>query len=309
MSSGSADTSGSAPDNPGAPSSAPHETADITAEFVDLQVHTTASDGALAPARVVEAAYAANLVAIAITDHDTVDGIAEAEAAGAQYGVRIIPGVELSTHVGDSEIHMLGLHIQDTDIISRELAALQQGRIDRGVAIVATLNAHNIPVTFDAVLGEAAGGAVGRPHIARAMVAGGWVKDFREAFDKWLGLGKPAYVAKDRFDVADGIALVHRAGGLAIWAHPGEDATAVRVAKLAALGLDGVEALHPSHPPYLVQKIVALVEANNMVPSGGSDWHGTAEGPRRLGGQLVPRVWLDWQDARVAERLAQQASN
>lgn len=275
-----------------------------TPEFVDLQVHTTASDGALAPTLVVEAACAAQLAAIAITDHDTIDGVAEAQEAGARLGVRIIPGVELSTHVGDTEIHMLGLHIQDTGAMQRALETLRHGRVERGQAIVAKLNELGIPVFFETVLSEAAGGAIGRPHIARAMVAGGWVRDFREAFDKWLGMGKPAYVEKARFDVAEGIELVHCAGGLAIWAHPGEDATAVRVAKLAALGLDGVEALHPSHPPYLVQKILALVEANAMVPSGGSDWHGTAEGPRRLGGQLVPKVWLDWQEERVALRHA-----
>lgn len=309
MSAGSVDRTSPGPITP---TSHPVGSSDVTAgtapQFVDLQVHTTASDGALAPTLVVEAARAANLVAIAITDHDTVDGMAEAEEAGARCGIRIIPGVELSTHFGDDEIHLLGLHIGDTAIIRRELEALRHGRIERGQAIVESLNAHNIPVTFDAVLTEAAGGAIGRPHIARAMVAGGWVRDFREAFDKWLGQGKPAFIDKARFDIADGIALVHRAGGLAVWAHPGEDATAVRVAKLAALGLDGVEVLHPSHPPYLVQKLFSIVEAGNLVPSGGSDWHGTADGPRRLGGQLVPKVWLDWQDERVAARRTQLAT-
>ncbi len=270
--------------------------------FVDLQVHTTASDGALPPTQVVEAAAHAGLVAIAITDHDTVDGLAEAAPAGARLGVRIVPGVELSTHFGQQELHLLGLHLSDTETMSEALKELQDGRVRRARQIVATLNRLGIPVTMDAVLQEAGAGAVGRPHVARAMLAGGWARDFREAFDKWLGFGKPAYVDKPRFEVADGIALVHRAGGLAVWAHPGEDATAARVATLASVGLDGVEVLHPSHPPYLSQKLFNVVEAAGLLPSGGSDWHGTHDGPRRLGGQLVPRAWLDAQDAAVAAR-------
>ncbi len=277
-------------------------TASDAPEFVDLQVHTTASDGALPPAQVVEAAKQAGLVAIAITDHDTVDGIAEATAAGAQLGVRIVPGVELSTHFGDAELHLLGIHLSDTETMRDALTRFQRDRVTRAERIVETLNRLGIPVTVEAVLREAGPGAVGRPHVARAMIAGGWVRDFREAFDKWLGWGRPAFVEKPRFDVADGIALVHRAGGLAVWAHPGEDATAARVATLAAAGLDSVEVLHPSHPPYLVQKLVNVTEAAGLLPSGGSDWHGTHDGPRRLGGQMVPRTWLDWQDARIAAR-------
>ena len=275
------------------------ESSESTPAFVDLQVHTTASDGALSPTLVVEAAHAAQLYAIAITDHDTVDGLDEANDAGARLGVRIVPGVELSTHFDDDELHLLGLHLSKRDTMREALIELQQGRVTRAERIVATLNAAGIPVTMDAVLAEAAEGAVGRPHVARAMVAGGWVRDFREAFDKWLGWGRPAYAGKAKFDVADAIALVHRAGGLAVWAHPGESATPTRVQRLADVGLDGVEVLHPSHPPYLVQRLMDTVEKAGVLPSGGSDWHGTQEGPRRLGGQLVPKIWLDRQDAKV----------
>jgi predicted metal-dependent phosphoesterase TrpH len=136
------------------------------------------------------------------------------------------------------------------------------------------------------------------------MVAGGWVRDFREAFDRWIGFGRPAYMAKERFDVADAIALVHQAGGLAVWAHPGESASPTRILRLADMGLDAVEVLHPSHPPSLSQRLFDNTEKAGLLPSGGSDWHGTHDGPRRLGGQLVPKIWLDWQDARVADRAA-----
>ncbi|MBL0172688.1 MAG: PHP domain-containing protein [Gemmatimonadaceae bacterium] len=281
---------------------APDTTSLDAPAFVDLQVHTTASDGALPPSHVVEAAQKAGLAAIAITDHDTIDGLAEASEMGARLGVRIVPGVELSTHFGGDELHLLGLHLSDTEAMRSALAGFQHDRISRAEQIVGLLNRTGVPVTMDAVLMEAGAGAVGRPHIARAMIAGGWVRDFREAFDRWLGFGRPAYVDKPRFDVADGIALVHRAGGLAIWAHPNEFATASRVATLAAVGLDGVEVLHPGHPPVIAQKLFSIVEAAGLLPSGGSDWHGTHDGPRRLGGQLVPKAWLDRQDAAIAER-------
>ena len=275
-----------------------------SAQFVDLQVHSTASDGALSPTKVVEAAREAKLYAIALTDHDTVDGVAEAIAAGVECGVRIIAGVELSAHFDEDELHLLGLHLANQDAMRAALLELQAGRVARAVRIVEVLNRHSIPVTMDAVLAEANAGAVGRPHVARAMIAGGWVRDFREAFDRWIGFGRPAYMAKERFDVADAIALVHDAGGLAVWAHPGDSATPTRIQRLADMGLDSVEVLHPSHPPSLSQRLYDNTEKAGLLPSGGSDWHGTHDGPRRIGGQLVPKIWLDWQEARVAVRAA-----
>lgn len=270
--------------------------------FVDLQTHTTASDGALSPTAVLEAAKLADLAAIAITDHDTVDGLPEALAAGARLGIRVVHGVELSTHFEGDEIHMLGLHMSDLDALATALSAFRVGRIDRGEQMVATLNRAGIPVTMEAVLHHAAGGAVGRPHVARAMVDGGWVHEFREAFDKWIGAGKPAYVPKEQFAVADAIALVHRAGGIAVWAHPGEMATLARTQRLAQQGLDAIEVLHPSHPPFLQNKLLTVVNELRILPSGGSDWHGTTDGYRRLGGQQVPLGWLTRQDALVASR-------
>lgn len=272
--------------------------------FVDLQVHSTASDGALPPAAVVQAAADAGLYAIALTDHDSVEGLPEAFEAGARHGVRIVPGVELSTHFEGEELHLLGLHLAKLDAMRAALGEFQGQRVRRAERIVTTLNAHGIPVTMEAVLAEAGTGAVGRPHIARAMLAGGWVREFREAFDKWIGWGRPAYMAKETFDVADAIALVHRAGGLAVWAHPGELATPSRIARLAEQGLDAVEVLHPSHQPYLVQRLVDYTAQAGLLPSGGSDWHGTQEGPRKLGGQLVPKIWLDWQDVKAAQLAA-----
>lgn len=273
-----------------------------TPRFVDLQVHTTASDGLLAPAAVVEAAARAKLTAIAITDHDAVSGIPEAEEAGARLGVRIVAGVELAASFETTELHILGLHLVDRDRISTELQTFRDERVGRAAAIVRVLNERGIPVTMDAVLAEAGTGAVGRPHIARAMIAGGWVREFREAFDKWLGFGKPAFVEKGHLTAVEAFALIHRAGGLAVWAHPGELATEARLVKLHEIGMDAVEVLHPSHPQPLVERLYDRAEKIGLLPSGGSDWHGYAEGPRQLGGQQVPYLWLARQDRELAER-------
>lgn len=274
---------------------------------VDLQVHTTASDGVLPPATVVEAAARAKLAAIAITDHDSIDGLAEAEEAGARLGVRIVPGVELAAHFEGDELHLLGLHLRDRDAIAADLERFRLERVARAEAIVAVLNGLDVAVTMESVHAEAAGGAVGRPHVARALIAGGWVSDFREAFDRWLGWGKPAYVEKGKLSLPEATALIHRAGGLAVWAHPGELATEARLARLSEVALDAVEVLHPSHTPSLAQRIHDRAERLDLLPSGGSDWHGSAEGPRKLGGQSVPYRWLARQEFVLRERREAEA--
>ncbi len=281
---------------------APEAGAPPVTRYVDLQTHTTASDGVLPPAAVVEAAAKAKLAAIAITDHDSISGVAEAEAAGERLGVRIVTGVELAAHFEGDEYHLLGLHIADRAALERDLEGFREERIERARDMVRVLNAHGMPVTLDAVLEQAGNGAVGRPHLARALMAGGWVRDFRDAFDRWLGWGKPAFVEKGKLTVADAVALLHRVGALAVWAHPADLATETRLGKLKALGLDAVEVLHPSHPQALAERIYDRAERLGLLPSGGSDWHGAAEGPRQLGGQLVPYVWLARQDMAIAER-------
>jgi 3',5'-nucleoside bisphosphate phosphatase len=282
---------------PGAPPAAPAG----GARFVDLHMHSTASDGALAPTAVVEAARAAGLAAIALTDHDTVAGVPEAQTAGARLGVRIVPGVELSAHDGDRELHLLGLHLEDVEEVERRLTRFREMRHRRAEQIVSRLNALGVPVTLDAVLAEAAGGAVGRPHVARALIAGKWARDHREAFDRYLGFGRPAYVGKERLTSADAIRIVHEAGGVCVFAHPGQDGSRERVERLVANGLDGLEIRHPSHSAEDVARLGALVAHFRLVPSGGSDWHGQREGPRTIGMMQVPAEWLERQDARAAE--------
>lgn len=272
--------------------------------WVDLHTHSTASDGALSPAGVIASARAAGLAAIALTDHDTLDGVAAARAEGVALGVRVITGVELSAMLGDHELHILGLHLACTGEIERELQSFRATRHSRAEQIVASLNALGVPVTMDAVLAHSQGGAVGRPHVARAIIAGGWVRDQREAFDRFLGAGRPANVAKHHLTIGDAIRLVHEAGGVAVLAHPGQDGSRARIEPLAALGLDGIEVRHPSHSAEDIARLMALADHFGLVPSGGSDWHGSMEGPRTLGVMKVPYEWVERQEERAARYAA-----
>jgi 3',5'-nucleoside bisphosphate phosphatase len=267
--------------------------------YVDLHAHTTASDGRASPEEFIALAKAADLQAVAITDHDTLDGLAAGQVAADAVGIHLVHGIELSTIDGAREIHLLGLHLATTDALAEQLIAVQAARVDRAVEIVAKLNKLGMPVTIEMVQHEAAGGAVGRPHVARALVAGGWARDMRDAFDRWLGDGKPANVGKLRIEIADGIALIHDAGGVAVWAHPQGEGNKERIGKFAALGLDGVEVRHPSHNAEDLARLATLCDHFGLLKSGGSDWHGALDGYRQLGCMHVPAPWMDEQIARA----------
>jgi predicted metal-dependent phosphoesterase TrpH len=271
-----------------------------TAGYVDLHMHSTASDGSRSPADVVLAAKRASLAAIALTDHDTVSGLAEARAAGEAAGIRVVNGVELSAVEGDTETHILGLHLRDTGVLERGLGALREMRERRAMQIVERLAETGVQITYGDVLAQAGGGAVGRPHVARAMIAQGWAVDARDAFDRYLGAGRPAFVAKEPLRMEDAIAMIHEAGGLAVLAHPGGSCTRERVEALVAQGMDGVEVKHPSHSSADTTRLRGIVEMLGLVASGGSDWHGAADGPRTIGMMQVPYEWLARQDERVA---------
>jgi 3',5'-nucleoside bisphosphate phosphatase len=269
--------------------------------FVDLHAHSTASDGAFAPAVVIQEAHKAGLAAIALTDHDTTAGLAEASAESERIGIRLVPGIELSAVEADHETHILGLHLGSTAPIDAKLADLRDMRRTRAAKIVELLNSNGVRITFESVLEQAGSAAIGRPHVARALIAEGWAVDSRDAFDRYLAFGRPGFVPKDQLTVRDAIALIHAAGGLAIVAHPGQQGTRERIELLMKDGLDGVEVRHPSHSAEDIARLMALVEHFGLVPSGGSDWHGLP-GPRTLGAMRVPMEWLHWQDERAKSR-------
>jgi 3',5'-nucleoside bisphosphate phosphatase len=273
-------------------------------QYVDLHSHSTASDGSQSPTALITAAKAAGLAAIALTDHDTMAGVPEAAAAGAALGIRVVPGVELSATDADREVHLLGLHIDRPNALEEALRTFRDSRYLRAQQIVAKLNELGVPISFDEVLALSAGAAIGRPHLARVLIEGGWARDSRDAFDRYLGAGRPAYVAKHRLSVEEAIELVHAGGGLAVLAHPGPGGRRETVERFVAQGLDGLEVRHPGHSNEDAARLGALVDFFGLVPSGGSDWHGASEGPRVLGAMRVPLVWLDAQDARTAARRA-----
>jgi predicted metal-dependent phosphoesterase TrpH len=282
---------------------------DEVTRFVDLHAHSTASDGSRTPRDVVRAAREVGLSAIALTDHDTIDGLSDARDEARSLGVRLVPGVELSAVEGDSETHLLGLHLADVDRVAARLRDLRVMRLTRAERIVQRLNELGVKVTIAQVLAQSAGGAVGRPHIARALVNDGWATDARDAFDRYLGNGRPAFVPKDRLSMSDAIAMIHDAGGLAVLAHPGASGTRARVESLVGLGLDGVEVKHPSHSAEDSARLLALVEHFGLVPSGGSDWHGLPDGGRALGGMRVPIEWLARQERAVATRVRPESGS
>jgi predicted metal-dependent phosphoesterase TrpH len=275
--------------------------------FVDLHSHSTASDGTVAPEEVIESALRCGLTALALTDHDTIDGVSAARTAGARVGIRVIPGVELSAFHEGHEVHLLALHLTHLEGLQRRLSELRTMRYTRAQRIVEKLNTLGVPLTLDEVLLQSNGGAVGRPHVARALIARGVVQDFRDAFTKYLGSAGTAFVPKEHFSIEDAIAIAHEAGALAIWAHPGDGGRRERLEALVAAGLDGLEIRHPSHSGEDVKRLQALADFFNLVPSGGSDWHGAPDGPRRLGIMNVPIEWLERQDERVAS-VASSAS-
>jgi predicted metal-dependent phosphoesterase TrpH len=268
--------------------------------FVDLHTHSTASDGTLPPEQVIDAAARCGLAALALTDHDTIDGVRAARQAAEQVGIRVIAGVELSAFDEEREIHVLALHLSNLDALETRLAELRASRHVRAAKIVEKLNALGVPLTLDEVLQQANGGSLGRPHVARALIARGLVADFRDAFMRYLGNNGSAFVAKERLSIQDAIAIAHEAGAIAIWAHPSDGGRRERLEPLVAAGLDGVEIKHPSHSGEDMKRLQALTDFFGLVPSGGSDWHGASEGPRRLGMMNVPMEWLEKQDERVA---------
>lgn len=253
----------------------------IIMNFIDLHTHSTASDGSFTPREVVRLAREGGLRAMALTDHDTIDGLAEAMAAGEEYGVEVIPGVEISAYFPGGNMHILGLFIEYTDgLLDQRLAVLKQARADRNPQIVAKLNSLGIPITMEQVERLSGGGQVGRPHIARALLEGGYIRSFSEAFDKFLGNHGPAYVEKFRFPPKEAIAMIREAGGIPALSHPFTlelgSAYALKnlLMELKDLGLAGIEVFYSDHTQEQVALYLKMARELGLLITGGSDFHG-----------------------------------
>ena len=275
--------------------------------LIDLHLHTNASDGVLPPAAVVRAAASIGLAAIALTDHDTLAGVPEAVAAGAVLNVRVVSGCEFSTAAPwGGEMHVLGYFLPvDDPVLGEFLTKCRADRIRRGREMVDGLRAWGIDVTYEELEEEANGAAIGRPHLARVLVKRGTVDSVEEAFQVWLGRGRPAYVEKRLPTFADVAEVVHRVGGLVSAAHLKDRGTRSSLTLLREHGLDAIETRHPGHSDDARNRLAALAGTLGLLCTGGSDWHGVPEGEgshSMLGSEQVPAAWLDQLDHRRAER-------
>ncbi len=279
---------------------------------VDLHTHSTASDGGLTPTALVQAAKAADLQALALTDHDTLSGLAEAAAAAQEVGLEFIPGCELSVTHGATRFHLLGLWTPtDADAIQTQLDELIAHRHNRNRIIVEKLQALGMDITYEEILAEAGEGAVGRPHFAAVMHRKGCVNSLQQAFDVYLGDGGKAYEPKKVLTAEAALALLGNHGATTILAHPyqlglGKDELAGLVVGLKDLGLHGLEAYYSEHSPSQTRAYLELAKRLDLVVSGGSDFHGPIKPKLSLGkGKGDLRVPYEVVETMKIRRLAQ----
>lgn len=262
----------------------------------DLHVHTTASDGTLTPAELVRHAARLGLTAVAITDHDSVSGISEALATAATEhpSILVIPGVELSAVDRGRDVHILGYFIDHEDpALAAHLSDLRAARLARAESIVEALAAGGFHVSLDQVLALSDGGAVGRSHVARALVDGGHAEDVSDAFKRLLGRGRPFYVPKDVRTPSEALQVVRASGGIAVLAHPGVTQVDDLVPQLAAEGLGGLEVYHPNHEPEDEERFLEQARRHGLLVTGGSDYHGELAPTPSLGSLLMPAGVLE----------------
>lgn len=261
----------------------------MSAHLIDLHVHTTASDGTLSPGAMVMLAKHSGLRAVAITDHDTIDGVGEALAAGLKAGVEVVPGVEIGVDF-KSEMHILGYFIDHHNReLLRTLAVLREHRDQRNPRMVEKLRQLGFDITMEEVAREADGKVVGRPHFASLMIKRGYVANLGEAFDKYLGTGKLAYVKKDKLTPREGIKLITGAGGIPVLAHPkylearGDIDLKELLQELMGFGLRGIEVYYTTHTPEETRRFRELADSLGLLVTGGTDFHGDNKPDIKLG--------------------------
>ena len=271
--------------------------------YIDLHLHTTASDGNFTPEEVVAKAEKLGFNAIAITDHDTVDGIKPALEEGARLDIEVVPGIEINTDYANTEVHVLGYYIDyENKVLLNKLEELKEGRYFRAKKIVKKLNDLGLEIDFDEVLDLADGAAVGRSHIAQIILEKGYVKQWSQVFDQYIGRKAPAYVERERLDVKGAIKLIKQANGTPVIAHPGLINNDDLLEKFISWGAEGIEVYHTEHNKKEEEKYLEFANRNNLLITGGSDCHG----PRRKEGVLLGEVKVS--EAKL-EELKQENSS
>lgn len=275
--------------------------------MIDLHLHTTASDGQLAPAELVRRAASAAITVMSVTDHDTVVGLPDVRHFAIGAGIEFVDGIEITAVEGERDVHMLGYFIDPQYVGLGEFLDAQRAiRVERVKEICAKLAQLGVPVPVESVLAmraQRAGSSVGRPLIARALVQAGHVSSMHEAFDRFLAAGQPAFVPRVGSSPERVLEIIHSAGGLGSMAHPGVTRRPQVLAALVDAGLDAVEVYHSDHPPEVQHELEEFVKDHQLLMTGGSDFHGDGdERQRPLGGVTLPRPEFDKLRAAAAAR-------
>jgi 3',5'-nucleoside bisphosphate phosphatase len=274
--------------------------------MIDLHMHTTASDGRLTPAELIDRVVAAGLTTIAVTDHDTASAVDEATERAAPHGVRVVPGIEVTAVAEGRDVHMLAYFINHHDpTLDGFLARQRELRVERVREIGERLSARGVAVDVEALIGQARarpGTAIGRPWLARALVRAGHAASVADAFERWLGQGLPAYVPRTGPTPFDVVGIVHAAGGVVSFAHPGVTKRDALLGPLADAGLDAIEIYHSDHSPEIRDRYRTLAASLGVATSGGSDFHGSGETRTTLGKVWLPAHEFAALEARVPAR-------
>ncbi|MGQ0561134.1 MAG: PHP domain-containing protein [Gemmatimonadota bacterium] len=247
---------------------------------IDLHIHSTASDGSLSPSALMWAARSGSLDVVALTDHDTCSGLAEALASLPEH-LHLIPGIELSTTLDGADLHILGYFIDHTqDALVRHAREAAERRADRVRHMIEKLKSYNMHLEFDDIVADAGGGngVLGRPHVARALQRRGYVQTIGEAFDRFLGDAGPCFLPTELLHPRAAIELIHAAGGVALWAHPRPDVFTRMLPQLMQWGIRGLECIRPRIQASEIQLLEETAKQHGLLISGGSDWHGTWHG-------------------------------
>ena len=276
----------------------------MPASTIDLHMHSTASDGSLPPAEVVALAQKNGVRVIALTDHDSVAGLPAAEERAREAGIRVLPGIELSVSEQNMDVHLLAYGFDPSDVrLLEAIARYRESRHDRARKILTRLKGLGIRIPIEEVEEIAGGGAIGRPHVAEALMQGGHVETFHEAFQRYLGHHAPAYVAKHTVSLEEAVEVVRDAGGVTVLAHPGTLNRDAWIAGLARRGLDGIEVWHSKHGPAEINRYREMARVHGLLMTGGSDFHGERTPDVSIGGVAVPEsVMTDLDDALRARR-------
>lgn len=265
-----------------------------TASFVDLHIHTVFSDGLFTPEEVVERAKGFGLTAIAITDHDSVDGVERAKVMGKELRVEVVPGVEMSCNINGTDVHILGYYFDyQNEVVQQFFARVRQSRLERAEKMVNRLAELGVRVSLARVKELAGAGAVGRPHLAQAMVEARVVTSISEAFVRYIGYDGPAYFPKMRLTPLEVTRFIQENRGVAVVAHPGTYGNDDLLYTVLTAGIDGIEVWHPEHNQRMVKHYLEMAEKNRLLVTGGSDCHGGFKfGKVYLGDVRLPYRYL-----------------